>query len=45
MAGLRLERGGGLENKPDGPKDLYQQADPSTILKAVLHTGEFREAK
>ena len=26
-------------------QDLYQQADPSTILKAVLHTGELREAQ
>ena len=25
-------------------QDLYQQADPSTTLKAVLHTGELREA-
>ena len=25
-------------------QDLYQQADPSTILKAVLHTDELREA-
>ena len=26
-------------------QDLYQQADPSTILEAVLHTGELREAQ
>ena len=26
-------------------QDLYQQADPSTILKAVMHTGELREAR
>ena len=26
-------------------QDLYQQADPSTILEAVLHTSEIREAQ
>ena len=26
-------------------QDLYQQADPSTILEAVMHAGELREAK
>jgi len=26
-------------------QDLYQRADPSTILRAVMHTGELREAQ